>query len=1116
MRKVRSLLLAISLGILVGPVSALLAPSVSMGRDRQARPVQELKEALRLTEKAAQLDEQGRYAEAEPLLKRSLAIVEKTLGPNHPAVAEPLNALANLYYHQGRYKEAEPLFKRSLAIFEKKFGSNQIDVGTLLSNLANLYTSQGRYKDAEPMYKRSLAISEKTLGRNHFDVAATLNNLAGLYKSQGRYKDAEPLYKRSLAIYEKARSPTHPHVATVLSGLANLYRDQGLYGEAEPLFKRALAIREKALGPDHPDVADSLDDLARLYNSQGRYRDAEPLYKRSLAIREQALGPDNLEVAASLNNMAGPYQSQGRYKDAEALYKRSLAIDEKALGPDHPDVAISLNNLARLYYEQGLFSEAEPLYKRSLAIREKALGRDHRDVAESLNDLANFYVGQGRYDDAEPMFKRSLAVREKALGPDHPDVADSLSSLAALYHEVGHSAEAEPMCKRALAIREKALGPDHPTVAESLNNLALLYDDQGRYADAEPLLKRALAIYEKALDPTHPHVAESLNNLAVLYGGQGRYAEAEAVYKRSLAIYEKALGPQHPGVAMSLNNLAGFYDDQGRYAEALPIVRRTIERGFAANDPAFPVFMGSQRAGLIDASESFSNGYGVLQFTSSSAAAEAVKKLAQRFAAGSGELAELVRKEQDLEVEAAGLDKPLVTTVSKAPNERDETSEEEMHKRLGEIGTEREKLSDVLAERFPDYVALANPKPLTLQETQALLADDEAVIAFNIGNKKSYAWVVTKTAAEWTEIPTNEKTLGEEIKKLRQSLTFTEDEPFDAALSHTVYQQTFGPIAEKLAGKQRLSVFANGALTSIPFSILITSDPQGKKLKDDDWLIKSYALTILPSIYSLKTMRAQMAKGVEAKKPMIAFADPIFSKDTHDEAKVEQVAMRSLSSFYQGSELDLRSLAESLPPLPGTRTEVETIAKDLDVGTEDVKLGLNATEKAVKQSKLADYRIVYFATHGLVAGDLQAFTKAKAEPALVFTIPDKPTDVDDGLLQASEVAELKLNADWVVLSACNTASSDAVGAEPLSGLARAFIYAGGKSLVVSNWDVSDDATAKLMSNLFEISNDNPELSHGEMMRQATLNLLDAATTDEEAHPRVWAPFVVVGEPAKVR
>ena len=399
----------------------------------------------------------------------------------------------------------------------------------------------------------------------------------------------------------------------------------------------------------------------------------------------------------------------------------------------------------------------------------------------------------------------------------------------------------------------------------------------------------------------------------MLYDDQGRYADAEPLYKRSLAIREKALGPDHPDVAHSLNNLAVLYDAQGRYADALPIVRQMIERGFFYSDPAFSVLMGSQKAGLIDGAESFTDSYKVLQASSSSAAAEAVKKLAQRFAAGSGELADLVRKDQDLAVEAAGLDKALVAAVSKAPNERNPAAEEEMRKRLAEIATERKKLSDILAERFPDYVALANPKPLTLQETQDLLADDEAVVAFNIGEKKSYAWVVTKTAADWMEIPTDAKSLDEEVQKLRQSLTFETDEPFDAALSYAVYQQTFGPIAEKLAGKTRLSVFANGALTSIPFGILITSDPQGKKLKDDDWLIKSYAITILPSIYSLKTMRAQAAAST-APKPMIAFADPVFSKKARAEAKAQQVAMRSLSSFYRGSELDVKSLAEEPPP----------------------------------------------------------------------------------------------------------------------------------------------------------------------------------------------------------
>jgi len=383
------------------------------------------------------------------------------------------------------------------------------------------------------------------------------------------------------------------------------------------------------------------------------------------------------------------------------------------------------------------------------------------------------------------------------------------------------------------------------------------------------------------------------------------------LFKRALAISEKALGPNHPDIALWLDNLAVLYEAQARYDDALPIVRQKIKRGFFSSDPTFRVLMGSQKwPGLIDRAESFDDSYKVLQASPSSAAAEAVKKLAQRFAAGSGELAELARKDQDLAAEAERLDMGLIAAASKAPNERDKRAEEEMRNRLAEIASEKAKLSDVLAERFSDYVALANPKPLTVKETQDLLDDDEAVVAFDIGEKKSYAWVVTKTASDWVEIPTDTKTLDEEIKKLRQSLTFETDEPFDATLSYTVYQQTFGPIADKIAGKTRLSVFANEALTSIPFSILITSDSQGKKLKDEDWLIKSYAITILPSIYSLKTIRAQVATS-EAKKPMVAFADPVFSKEAHEEAKGEQVARRSLSSFYRGSELDIRSLAES-------------------------------------------------------------------------------------------------------------------------------------------------------------------------------------------------------------
>ena len=633
------------------------------------------------------------------------------------------------------------------------------------------------------------------------------------------------------------------------------------------------------------------------------------------------------------------------------------------------------------------------------------------------------------------------------------------------------------------------------------------------YADAEPLYKRSLAIREKALGPDHPAVAAALNNLALLYHQQGRHADAEPLYRRSLAIREKAFGPDHPDITNSLNSFALLYHAQRRYAEALPLIHRTIAQGAASRTIALPVLFQSQRQKLIGAASAFDDSYEVEQRATSSAAASAVSKLAARFAAGAGPLADLVRQDQDLTAEEERLDKSLIAAISKPPAERNAAADDQIRKHIAAIKSEHDKLKEILNQRFPDYVALSKPQPLSLAQTQALLADDEALVVFDI-DATSYAWIVTRTDADWVELKVSGKDLDSQVKALRQSLKLGEEKPFDPQLAFKIYRETFGSFADRISSKKRLSVVTNGALTSLPPALLVTRDPAGKPLKDVDWLIRSYAITILPSVSSLKILRTASATA-SAAKPMIAFGDPVFSRGAHAQAQ-RQVAMRSITTFYSGTRIDIASLRERLPQLPGTRTEVEAIAKALDADPGDIRLGLAVTETATKQARLDQYRIVYFATHGLVAGELAQFTKSKAEPALALSIPDRATDLDDGLLSASEIAQLKLNADWVVLSACNTAAEDKPGAEALSGLARAFFYAGARSLVVSHWEVDDQATARLMTGTFQANASDTKLSHGEALRQSMLGLIDNAKSDDDAHPRLWAPFVVVGEPAKPR
>jgi CHAT domain-containing protein len=499
-----------------------------------------------------------------------------------------------------------------------------------------------------------------------------------------------------------------------------------------------------------------------------------------------------------------------------------------------------------------------------------------------------------------------------------------------------------------------------------------------------------------------------------------------------------------------------------------------------------------------------------VQRASSSAAASAVSKLAARFAAGAGDLAGLVRKDQDLAAEAEALDKTVIAFVSKPPSQRSTAAEERVRMRIAQVKAEREKLQQIFDKRFPGYVALSRPQPVSLQETEALLADDEALLVFDF-DAKSYAWIITRIDAAWTELKISASDLDARVRALRAWLTDPRQR-FDPALAYKIYQATFGAFADRIAAKRRLSVITNGALTSLPPHLLVTKDPTGKKLKEVDWLLRSHAVTVLPSVASLKILRSS-SQASSARKPMIAFADPVFSKAQRARAQ-QQAALRSITSFYRGTQINVAEIGEYLPQLPGTRREVTEIAAELKSAPGDIRLGLAATEGAVKQAALDQYRIVYFATHGLVSGDLEPFARSKAEPALALTIPDQPTDFDDGLLTASEIAQLKLDADWVVLSACNTAAEDKPGAEALSGLARAFFYAGARSLVVSHWSVSDEATAKLMIGTLRASARDPNVSHAEALRQSMLAMIDQARSDAEADPRLWAPFVVVGEPAK--
>ena len=241
---------------------------------------------------------------------------------------------------------------------------------------------------------------------------------------------------------------------------------------------------------------------------------------------------------------------------------------------------------------------------------------------------------------------------------------------------------------------------------------------------------------------------------------------------------------------------------------------------------------------------------------------------------------------------------------------------------------------------------------------------------------------------------------------------------------------------------------------------------------------------------------------------MIGVGDPVVDPRATPGAQTKRSRSRgqarAYSDYWRGAGIDRNMLMQGLPQLPDTADELRAIAKALDVSATDILLGRDATVTAVKHAPLANYRIVYFATHGLVAGDV----KGVAEPSLALSVPATPTDEDDGLLKASEVAQLKLNADWVVLSACNTAGGEKANAEAFSGLTRAFFYAGSRALLVTHWPVNSQAAVIITTGTTNALATQRELGRAEAFRRSLVNLIGKGGA--YAHPSVWAPFVLVG------
>ena len=1088
------------------------------------------------------------------------AIADRALVPGgqHAAEVLELHKQRRELVRSGNLEEAAKIAELAVSVTSEHFGDEHPETARALFLHGQVQQRLGKSLNAEQFFLRALKIQSTNLGQAHSATAQTRNSLALLYRTENRYHEAETLLKYALEVYATAKnSDFRQHVYT-LDILIGLYRHKlKLFKEALSHSKRVLAMRTRELGAENPETLDSRSNLALLYRDMGRYTQAEQLLKDTLATYEKSHSGEHVKILKSLDNLIGLYRLQDRLSEAEPHMLRAVAL-AKQKHPNRPELAARLTSLALLYRDQQRFGEAAPLMERALAIREVAPGKRSHELVETLNVISGLYRLLNRHREAELHLQRAVMLRKKELGPRDPKTADSMTNLALVYLDTERFRLAEQILEEAIGIREALLGRDHITIAYALDMLAAAHRGLGRMSEAEDVLKRALSIRRSTMGLKHPDTARTLRNLAGLHVKNKNWAQAVEYFEKSNDIF--------------------LQRRETKLYSSAPFAQRQVSSEIKRHSSSFFRYVhAAHRLGATEAdqkSELIAKTFVAAQWTRLTSAARSLAQMSARFSSGETTLAKLIREQHDGTVKWKKLDTELVRRLLQPEIKRNRVEERRLRDELDKIES---RFAAISKELDPSYIELSQPRAISIAETQDALKPHEVLVLFIFGAQEGYLWTVTKRNALWRRLSLGTYRLERDVNTLRcgldssnwvdvgslpdaseddkrrrqaqiarrercrnltgKTVSASDAPPFDTKRAHHLYKALFGEV-EDLINDKNLIVVPSGPLAKLPFQVLAKTEPESSvDYAPVDWLIRNHAITVLPSVSSLKALRRDV-KESRANRPFLGFGNPLLVGHTGenksawakqscpktvsptDPVNVAGLARpENISRMFRGGKVDVAALRRQ-EPLPETADELCAVAQELDAGGQGVYLGSEATETKLGElnqtGDLAKARVLHFATHGLIASETKSLAGSLAEPSLILTPPDRVTDIDDGLLTASDVAALKLDADWVVLSACNTAAGGAKdNAEALSGLARSFFYAGARALLVSHWYVDSHAAVQITTRAFAELKRDKKIGRAEALRRSMLAAMQDATRPRTwtpaAHPATWGPFVIVGE-----
>ncbi|WLE95302.1 MAG: CHAT domain-containing protein [Candidatus Electrothrix communis] len=1073
---------------------------------------------------------QGRYNDA--LQRYQNAYAQLAQNPPSPLSAEVMNNIAATYMAQGNLEEFHWHFQRAKAQkqqFAGRLPPSHTDHNLLIN---------GGFEDGL-IFPWGTGHYERTDGKFQFGIWWNSKNAKAFMKIDTAEKYAG---KRSLRITNY--SPAEPHVFTTLS-----QRVSGL--EPNTVYRISCSVK------------------SRNYPKSTLFFTVDPGWQKR-DIRPRAGTYDWERLSKTVNIGHNNYiDLRIVLEDVGTLWLDEIVVEKVAPFEDLDPFqrAESLFDLAK--YDEALQAFSN-LYEQNPKNWNLALyiGRIHlilgeydqafeklNELVHRKNSLAAVYLGElyyhlGDYDMAESLFK-------KALGPLKGNQAGEslvMNNLSRTYLAKGDLKEASKYQYSSLYVFQH-IGDQHGQ-ALALNQLGLMYQRSEEYDSAEKPFREAYQLVEKLgddklrsdivlniaetaylnrqWDKARQHVVEVLQIKEAIHDQLGRMRALHLMGR--LDTQEKKLNNALENYRQAVNlleNVSAGIEDISReakttfvrqfsrlYREYVDLLLQFYQQ---SKDPEYhrEAFRASEQARSRVFTEMITEARAMQAFSATST---------------NEEFSQLLKAEREGNVKIHVLTKQMQKAKVSAQLEKAWVYEQ----RLAEIRQQNRNIQNRLRKNYPRYADLKNPKPLHIQEVQELLASDEAVLSYFVTPNQTALWAITKEEVVCFALPFGRRELLERSTRFYEVFANIADEisQFDPIFgppdqkyrlrsafaryspktAHDLYQLLVAQAESVFRTKRVVYLTLDDFLYKLPFEALLTKPfPEdhenksimGGSLTDAPFWVKTHTISYLPSLSVLRSLRTLEKKQQGGQEPFIAFADPVFSSD-----QVPQSGNTfTRSVYFRKAPTHSGKMVWELPPLPDTRDEALEVAKILGGSSEqDVYLQKRAIEENVKTIPLNQYNTLLFATHALLAGEFGPGT----QPALALSFVGDQQN--DGLLEMGEILGLNLNADLVVLSACNTAGGSGKDdhGEGFAGLTRSFMYAGARSLFVTQWSVESSSARTLVRNTFnqmrtQLKGDALALSKREMIKSRELLKFGENLSASPAHPYFWAPYILVGE-----